>query len=69
MKGVRNACPEHIEKRGIENGGPEGIGASADRNERFNPEIERILESIDRGTHVGEKHTIDEYIKYVKNVL
>ena len=69
LKDVYKAYPEYTENRGIKNSDPESVDASADRNEKFNPEIECILESIDSGTYVGEKHTIDEYIKYVKKVL
>ena len=69
MKDVRKAHHECTANRRAENGSPGGIDAGAGRHERLNPEIERILESIDSGTYVSERHEIDEYVKYVKNVL
>ena len=41
-------------------------GSGAGGRERFNPEIEGILQSIDSGTFEGKECTIDEYIKYAK---
>lgn len=66
LKDACKAHPEYAADGGAKGGAPKGAGADADGRERFNPEIEAILQSIDSGTFVGKEYTIDEYIKYVK---
>lgn len=66
LKDACKAHPEYAADGGAKGGAPEGAGAGAGGRERFNPEIEGILQSIDSGTFEGKECTIDEYIKYAK---
>ena len=38
-------------------------------DEELNPEVERALQSIESGTFVGKRCTVDEYIEHVKRVM
>lgn len=66
LKDAYSAHPEYAADGGAKGGAPEGAGSGAGGCERFNPEIEGILQSIDSGTFEGKECTIDEYIKYAK---
>ena len=44
-------------------------GGEAGGSERLNPEVERDIRSIESGTFVGKRCTIDEYIEHVKKVM
>ena len=66
LKDACKAHPEYAADGGAKGGAPEGAGSGAGGCERFNPEIEGILQSIDSGTFEGKECTIDEYIKYAK---
>lgn len=69
LKDVYDAYSKYTTNSLIKNGLFKSDADNVDDYERFVPEIEETLKSIESGTYVAETYTPDEFLKYMKKVF
>lgn len=58
----------HTASSPVKSDTPKGAETDGDAYERFSPETERVLRSIESGTYVAKTYTPDEFLEYLKRI-
>ena len=69
LRDAYDAHPQYAASCAIGGGFSDGAATDADDYDRFNPEIEKTLKSIDSGTYAAKRYTPDKYMEHIGKIF